>query len=161
MPPVDGPLVADLTLGQVDELVWEGPPTHLRAIVAAVERARHGEVDYLVVWVDGAAVGAGGVDFAADPAGGELWQLAVRPDLQCRGYGTLLIGALEERIVRRGRTVATLKVEAGNHRAQALYRRLGYTVTGTSVESWDVEDPGGTTRTHSVTCLAMRHRLPC
>lgn len=153
------PVVADLTPGQVEDLAWEGPPTHLHAVAAAVARAQCGEVDYLAVWVDGAAVGAGGVDFASDPTGGELWQLAVRPDLQSRGYGTLLVRALEERIIRRGRAVATLKVEADNHRGQLLYRRLGYLVTGESLESWDVEDPDGTTRPFRVRCLAMRHVL--
>lgn len=159
MPAVDGLVIADLTPGQVADLAWEGPATHLRAVTAAVVRAQRGEVDYVAVWVNGAAIGAGGVDFAVDPTGGELWQLAVHPDLQSRGYGTRLVGALENRIVRRGRLVATLKVEADNRRAQAFYRRLGYTVTGEGFDSWEVEGPDGTVRTHSVTCLAMRHDL--
>lgn len=158
--PLDGLVIEDLLPHEVlTELAWEGPPTHLKAVVEAVERAQRGEVDYLVARLADVVVGAGGVDFIPDPAAGELWQLAVRPGWQSRGVGTAMIRALEERITARGRAAATLKVEADNARARALYSRLGYRVVEASVESWEIEDADGSTRTYSTDCLLMRHDI--
>lgn len=142
------------------DLAWQGGATHLKAVVEAVERAQRGDVDYLVARLGGVVVGSGGVDFVIDPAAGELWQLAVQPTWQSRGIGTAVIGALEERITARGRTVATLKVEAENDRARALYTRLGYRIVRTSVESWEVDEGDGTIANYSTDCLVMRHDLP-
>lgn len=159
--PARGLVIADIAPHEVlTDLAWQGGATHLKAVVDAVGRAQWGEVDYLVARLAGVVVGSGGVDFMIDQAAGELWQLAVQPAWQSHGIGTTVIRALEQRITARGRTVATLKVEAENGRAQALYTRLGYRVVRTSVESWEIEDADGTLATYSTDCLLMRHDLP-
>ena len=118
-------------------------------------------------------LGSGGVDCAADPDAGMLWQPAVRPALRSCGIGTALVRGAS-RASSRGPVVASSRattgparctggsatgptarsrhgragqppgpraapaarlpglphgagtVEQGNHRARALYRRLGY-----------------------------------
>lgn len=158
--PPAGLVIGDLAPHEVlADLAWQGTPTHLKAVVEAVERAQRGEVDYLVARLGDLVVGSGGVDFVPDPAAGELWQLAVRPGWQSRGIGTAMIRALEERITARGRAAGTLKVEVDNPRARALYSRLGYRVVEASIESWEIEDADGSTRTYSTDCLVLRHDL--
>lgn len=59
-----------------------------------------------------------------------LMNIAVTPAWQGRGLGEfLLLGTLAE-LQRAGATVCTLEVRVSNARAQALYRKLGFEVTG-------------------------------
>jgi len=55
--------------------------------------------------------------------------VAVAPDARGRGVGERLMRYAEERILRRGPNVF-LTVSDFNRRAQAFYRRLGYTEVG-------------------------------
>ncbi|KTR04739.1 mycothiol synthase [Curtobacterium luteum] len=58
---------------------------------------------------------------------GEFYAVAVRPDLQGRGLGGVLMRAGWGRLVGRGLDAAALYVEGDNERALALYRRSGFT----------------------------------
>ena len=60
-------------------------------------------------------------------------RLAVRPDVQGRGIGSLLVGALEEQFPNAESFV--LFTGHKSHRTIALYERLGYRVTHSTVES--------------------------
>ena len=57
---------------------------------------------------------------------GEIYisRIEIHPDYQGRGIGTLLISALADEAKRKGQDLV-LDVLAVNHRAQALYQRLG------------------------------------
>jgi len=57
---------------------------------------------------------------------GEIYisRIEIHPDFQCRGIGTLLISTLADEAKRKGQDLV-LDVLAVNHRAQALYQRLG------------------------------------
>src|SRR6516162_11431290 len=57
---------------------------------------------------------------------GEIYisRIEIHPDYQGRGIGTLLISALADEAQRKGQDLV-LDVLAVNHRAQALYQRLG------------------------------------
>jgi ribosomal protein S18 acetylase RimI-like enzyme len=56
--------------------------------------------------------------------------LGVRPDLRSRGIGAALIRDRQAVAVQKGRRTYALDVSAKNPRAQALYERLGFAVTG-------------------------------
>jgi ribosomal protein S18 acetylase RimI-like enzyme len=70
-------------------------------------------------------------------------QLATHGELQGLGLGTALIAAAEERIRRRGLTVARMGVGDGNPRARALYERLGYEELGQRAVSWEEDAADG------------------
>jgi len=57
---------------------------------------------------------------------GIIYNLAVAPGHQSKGYGEQLIGHLLETIRARGMEQAALDVSAENPRAAALYERLGF-----------------------------------
>lgn len=57
--------------------------------------------------------------------------LAVHPDMQRRGLGTLLLWALLYRAHQRGMKRATLEVRVSNKGAIALYERFGFKTAGT------------------------------
>jgi len=59
-----------------------------------------------------------------------LAHLAVRPELRGRGVGRALIDHLIGRARDAGRRRITLDVAASNPRAEALYQRAGFRVTG-------------------------------
>jgi ribosomal-protein-alanine N-acetyltransferase len=60
---------------------------------------------------------------------GYIQTVAVREDWRGRGLGTMLIAFAEARILRETPNVF-LCVSSFNHRAKALYERLGYEVVG-------------------------------
>ena len=59
-----------------------------------------------------------------------LMNIAIAPAWQGRGLGEHLLLATLARIQAGGASVCTLEVRVGNLRAQALYRKLGFDVTG-------------------------------
>lgn len=65
-----------------------------------------------------------------EPGGvGHVIALGVDPEWRRRGFGRMLMNALEEAFCEHRATIARLEVRVDNHAAQALYRQLGYTVT--------------------------------
>lgn len=63
-----------------------------------------------------------------DPAIGEIFVIAVDPDIHQRGLGRFLAVAGLDWLAGQGITVAMLYVEADNTPARALYDSLGFTV---------------------------------
>ena len=61
-----------------------------------------------------------------DPPLGEIYVIAVDPDFAGRGLGGPMTLAGLEWLSGRGLTVGMLYVESDNHRANAVYRRLGF-----------------------------------
>jgi len=152
--------IRDLTIEDLPSCAWSGSAIHLASIAKALERARHGEVDYLAVCPpSGLTVALGGVDYVRSPSAGTLWQLAVHGALQSCGIGTILIQAAEQRILARGLFRAELSVEESNPRARALYDRLGYIAYGRAPESWDDQAPDGTMYRYETVCTLMRKEL--
>ena len=56
--------------------------------------------------------------------------VAIRPDLRGRGYGTALLQRVFDEARRLGARRATLEVRVSNLDAQRLYARLGFTPAG-------------------------------
>jgi ribosomal protein S18 acetylase RimI-like enzyme len=152
--------VDDLRRFDLAVLGWSGSPLHLQNVAKALDRVPSGEVDYLVVRAPtGEPIAKGGIDHC-DPHGpGKLWQLATHPALQSLGIGTVLIGALENRIRSRGIPAAWLGVEVNNPRASALYQRLGYRPFANETDRWEDQDESGNTFWYETDLVLMRRRL--
>jgi GNAT superfamily N-acetyltransferase len=80
-----------------------------------------------IITADGADIGMLNVEYR--PTEIYLARIEIHPDHQGHGIGTRLIGALIEEASRRGQDLV-LDVLTVNHRAEALYRRLGMTEVG-------------------------------
>ena len=153
--------IRDLASGDLPSCAWSGSATHLASIARALDRARHGEVDYLAVCPpSGLPVALGGIDYVKIPGAGTLWQLVVHGPLQSCGIGTMLIQAAEQRIRARGLRWAELGVEECNPRARALYERLGYLAYGREPASWDEDAADGSITRYETICTLMHKELP-
>ncbi|GAA2112749.1 hypothetical protein GCM10009841_36680 [Microlunatus panaciterrae] len=148
--------VRDLDFADLPDLDWSGGPEHLNAVAAALQDSLTGGVAMLgVALPNGRLIAKGGVDLRKHAGRGELWMLAVHEAWQSLGVGTLLIGALEDRVRQHGLGVARLGVEHDNPRAAALYRRLGYRAVGSELDGWPVA--GG--RTYITVCTILERSL--
>ncbi|PFG74026.1 ribosomal protein S18-alanine N-acetyltransferase [Tepidiforma thermophila] len=87
---------------------------------------------YLVVRADSAPasplVAFGGLWLMVDQA--HIVTVAVRPELQRRGYGRLVLHGLIELANAAGMDSVTLEVRVSNDAARALYRRYGFYEVG-------------------------------
>lgn len=79
---------------------------------------------YLVAEADGRVVGYAGLAVAGSQA--DVQTVAVSPDAQGRGLGTLLLDALVVEASRQGARSLLLEVRADNPAAIALYQRAGF-----------------------------------
>ena len=77
-----------------------------------------------IITADGTDIGM--IDVEYRPAEIYLSRIEIHPDYQGRGIGTRLISALLDEAQDKGQYLI-LDVLAVNHRAQALYQRLGMT----------------------------------
>lgn len=152
--------VRDLTEADLPACSWYGSATGLASVAEAIQRARRGEVDYLAVCPpSGLPVAVGGIDYTKPPGGATIWQLSVQAELRSCGIGTVLINALEQRARTRGLTWVELGVDENKPRPQALYERLGYTVTGTEPGAWNEESADGTITLYKTTITLLRKRV--
>ena len=91
-----------------------------------VQRAFHARAfnpgRWQIITAGGADIGMLDVEYRL----GEIYiaRIEIHPDYQGQGIGTLLISALADEARRKGQDLV-LDVLAFNHRAQALYQRLG------------------------------------
>jgi ribosomal protein S18 acetylase RimI-like enzyme len=131
--------VRDLEPTDLTDLDWSGGVEHQRALAEALQGSWTGERAVLVIALaNGRLAAVGSVSFPAGSDVGVLTMLSVHEHLQSLGLGTRLVGALEKRARRQGRSHTQLAVEHDNPRAAALYRRLGYREVGSRVEYWPV-----------------------
>ena len=81
--------------------------------------------EFLVAWVDRAAIGCGGIKLL-DPERAEVKHLYVRPAARGTGVGRALLEELERRASVLGATAVVLDTNARLEAAQGLYRSAGY-----------------------------------
>lgn len=106
---------------------------------ARFDQQEQGLTTFLTAWIDDVPVGTAQI----------LWQGCAAPEVQARfpgcpelnglgiwppgrrsrGIGTALIGAAEQRVREAGHDLIGLGVDDDNHRAAALYLRIGYRET--------------------------------
>jgi ribosomal protein S18 acetylase RimI-like enzyme len=157
---VGGLRVDELTKDDLPALGWSGTPRHLVHVGRALDRVASGEVEYLAVRApDGHPIAKVGIDYAANPGAGTLWQMATTDELQGLGIGAYLISIAEKHIRERRLRVAQLDVEVDNPRARALYERLGYREAGRRTASWDVEDADGSVSLYETEVVMLRKAL--
>ena len=94
------------------------------------------DIRMFLLLVDGAVIGCGG--WSPDAEGdsrGWLARIAVRPTYQGRGYGSALVGRLEEELRRHGYPRARVAHADLHH----FYERLGYETVETKYsEKWQM-----------------------
>ena len=152
-------VIDDMKPEDAEEMAWVGR-LHMDNVLQQLERRGRGETDYLVARdAEGEPVAKGGVDYTVHEAAGMIWQMATREDVQSRGLGRALVAELEARIAARGLGHAVIGVETFNHRAEALYRRLGYRDWSSEESGWDQEDEDGNVYRYETTCLLLRKSL--
>ncbi len=158
MPEVVVPLtVRDLAVADLPACRWAGSAAQFDEVM---NRVGLGAADYLAVCPpSGLPIALGGVIWTEIPGAGTLWQLSVFGELRSCGIGTILIGALEQRIRERGLSRAELGVEDENPRARLLYERLGYVAYGREPDSWDVPAADGSASRHETMVTLMRKEL--
>ena len=83
---------------------------------------------YFVAEEDGVVLGYAGAWLVADE--GQITNIAVRKANRGEGYGTMLTRKLVHELFKRGMNEIFLEVRLSNMAAQAMYRRLGFTVKG-------------------------------
>ena len=152
--------VDDLRREDLPAIIWSGSASHLRNVAHQLDRADAGTLEYLVVRDrDGNPVCKGAVDYEERPSAGTILQLATRDDLQRRGLATLLVGAAEQRIRRRGLLLARLSVEPDNEVAVRLYERLAYRPVGERRIGWEHEPEPGVIGWYETDVIDMEKRL--
>jgi len=108
------------------ETVFPGDPRHNRAEVAIPEKLKtQGEL-FFVALFNGTVIGT--TMAAYDGHRGWLYSVAVHPDHQRGGVGSLLLQAAEAKLVEMGCGKINLQIRAGNDAVAAFYDRHGYTV---------------------------------
>ncbi|MEU2096030.1 MULTISPECIES: GNAT family N-acetyltransferase [Streptomyces albovinaceus subgroup] len=115
-------------------------PGRTRRHADRFDRQEQGLTAFLTAWADDVPVGTAQILWqgcaapevqARFPGCPELNGLGIwPPELRSRGIGTALIRAVEERVRAAGHTLIGLGVDDDNHRAAALYLRIGYRETG-------------------------------
>jgi ribosomal protein S18 acetylase RimI-like enzyme len=116
----DLPAVAELDANAFLPL-WQNPLGALekalpQATAATVAEDDRGLVGYQIT--------------TANPFGAHLARLAVRPDAQKRGLGTLIVTDLIQRLKRKGVGRLTVNTQSDNHSSLALYKKIGFSLTG-------------------------------
>lgn len=65
-----------------------------------------------------------------NPFGAHLARLAVRPDAHRKGLGTLIVSDLMRRLMNKNVARLTVNTQSDNHASLALYKKMGFVVTG-------------------------------
>jgi ribosomal-protein-alanine N-acetyltransferase len=71
---------------------------------------------------------------------GHILNLAVEPDFQGKGAGTMLLDELEKRFIKKDADLAYLEVRESNKRAQMVYIKRGYQYVRTAKNYYGDED---------------------
>jgi ribosomal protein S18 acetylase RimI-like enzyme len=86
----------------------------------------------------------------------EIYKVQVARSQRSRGIGALLITQVEQAMRAHGLAHASLGVHATNHRARALYARLGYTADATTYDDeYDELDLQGKLQHHCIASVLM------
>jgi ribosomal protein S18 acetylase RimI-like enzyme len=116
----DLPAVAELD-AQAFMPLWQNP-------LDALERALPQATSATVLEDDQGLVGY--QISTANPFGAHLARLAVRPDVQRRGLGSLLVADLIQRLKEKGVARLTVNTQSDNDASLALYKKMGFELTG-------------------------------
>lgn len=94
------------------------------------------------------------------PNAPEIYKVHVAANQRSRGIGALLIQRIEQDMLARGISTSCLGVHAHNHRAQALYARLGYQADPAPYfDEYDEPDAQGRLQHHRIKAIFMHKPL--
>ncbi len=128
---IEGVTIRTMQLGDLPEVadldafafmpLWQNPLDALekalpQATSATVAEDEQGLVGYQIS--------------TANPFGAHLARLAVRPDAQRRGLGSLIVTDLIRRLKRKNVARLTVNTQSDNLASLALYEKMGFVVTG-------------------------------
>jgi ribosomal-protein-alanine N-acetyltransferase len=116
----DLPAVAELD-AQAFMPLWQNP---LNALERALPQATSATVLEDAQGVVGYQIST------ANPFGAHLARLAVRPDAQQRGLGSLMVTDLIQRLKAKGVARLTVNTQSDNLASLALYKKMGFGLTG-------------------------------
>ncbi len=108
------------------EEVFPSDPAWNRAAVAIPEKLAIQSELFLIAEDDDQVVGTAMAGY--DGHRGWLYTIAVKPNSQRNGIGSLLLGEAERRLQAMGCGKVNLQIRAGNEAVAAFYRRHGYDV---------------------------------
>jgi ribosomal protein S18 acetylase RimI-like enzyme len=120
MQPGDLPAVAELD-AQAFMPLWQNP---LNALEKALPQATSATV------LEDARGLVGYQISTANPFGAHLARLAVRPDAQRRGFGSLIVADLIHRLKDKNVARLTVNTQSDNLASLALYEKMGFNITG-------------------------------
>lgn len=145
----DLPAVADVirsAWAPVAELVGMTPekaPSFAAYVTADSLRTylRERAMTMFIMLVGDEIVACGALSLDPDePNVGVLNRIAVRPELQGRGYGTAMVRFLEEELKRRGANTIRLGHVTANTPLHDFYHRMGYHTIGKRIsDGWGIE----------------------
>ena len=129
--PPDGVTISEMQSGDLSEVaeldaaafkpLWQNP-------LDALERALPQATSATVLADDRGLVGY--QISTANPFGAHLARLAVRPDAQRQGFGSLIVADLLRRLNQKGSARLTVNTQSDNLASLALYKKLGFLQTG-------------------------------
>ncbi len=129
--PPDGVTIREMQPGDLSEVaeldaaafkpLWQNPLDTLeralpQATSATVLENARGMVGYQIS--------------TANPFGAHLARLAVRPDAQRQGFGSLIVVDLIRRLNQKGSARLTVNTQSDNLASLALYKKMGFLQTG-------------------------------
>lgn len=99
----------------------------------------HNQGDFLVGTIDNKIVAMGGLR-KFDEQTVEVRRMRVDPDLQRKGYGQIILDALEKRANDLGYSILMLNTSAKQIPAQKFYEKNGYKEIKRETEGWVVDN---------------------
>jgi len=126
---VDAPAVVAVDRAAFTPHWWRGEATVCRRIVVSSRFTVSEAADAVVGYADGEL---------CLPAA-HLNRIAVHPDHQGHGVGTLLLRDALCAFWEQGAERVALNTQAGNRRSRRLYRRFGFEPTGDVMTAWELQ----------------------
>ncbi len=114
-------------------------PLHWRMPAADLRRALRRAASFTVLELDG-VIRACQIT-TREHAEAHLSRLAVHPDHQGEGHGSLMLADVIRRCRMRGLTSLTVNTQRHNRRSLRLYRRFGFQHTGPDYQVWSQRIP--------------------
>ncbi|NLZ39082.1 MAG: ribosomal protein S18-alanine N-acetyltransferase [Firmicutes bacterium] len=123
------------SVAAIEKMVYSAPWSEHAFINEILD---NGFASYYVLLIDGEVAGYTGIWVILDEA--HITTLAVSPVWQGKGFGRSLLEHAIAEAAKKGAVRITLEVRVSNLKAQALYKKLGFTPCGIRPNYYHDED---------------------
>jgi len=120
-------------VSQLDAIERESFPDHPYSSTVFVDFLIRAKEGFIVVCSGDSVVGY--VIATGDGGEGMIQSMAVAPSVRRRGVGAMLMASVIEQLSKKHKRI-TLLVDASNQAAIRLYRRFGFSESGSIIESY-------------------------